>query len=188
MSSVFKGMHLFTAFNVWLADPAAAEQLIQPFEMLDVGSEMIQEHHIKKNTQNLRQRRIFLIGSIFLRMLEAFAANTDRQKSLCPQAYDRAERLLQTHATVPEKRRSLRCLKRYRSEDQWDGGRRADMLDRYLGRKCHPPASVPRGVSLLALYEQITQPGIVVSSRNGQGKEMPALDIALGFGHNPGAF
>ena len=171
-------MHPFTAFNTCLAERTAAEQLIQPLEVLDVGSQVIQKHNIKKNTQDLRQRRMSLISGFFW-MLEMLAANTDRQKSLCPQAYDRAKRLLKAHATIPEKGRSQRCSKSYRAEDQWNGGRRTNMLDSNLCRKGHPPASVPHRVALLALNEQITVSCVVVSRRNGQGEEISTLDIFL---------
>src|ERR1019366_8049854 len=170
--------HPFTAFKTGLADRTAGEQPIQPLEVLDVGSKVIQKHHIKQNTQDLRQRRIALVAGFF-RMLETFAAHADCQKSLCPQAYDWAERLLKAHAAIPEKSRSPRCLKSYRAEDQWNSGRRTNMLDGNLCRQGHPPASVPHRVAFLALNEEIDVPCVVVSRRNGQGEKMPALDILL---------
>src|ERR1035438_4585229 len=170
--------HPFTAVNTGLVDRTAAEQLIQPLEVLDVGSKVIQKHNIKQNTQHLRQRRIALVPGFF-RMLETLAANADRQKSLCSQPYDRAERLLKAHAAIPEKCRSVRCLKPYRAEDQRNSSRRANMLDSNLCRKGHPPASVPDRVAFLTLNEEIAVPCVVVSRRNGHSEEMAALDILL---------
>src|ERR1039458_2415140 len=87
-------------------------------------------------------------------MLETFATHADGQKFLCPQADDRAERLLKAHAAIPEKSHSPRCLKSYRAEDQWDSGRRANVLDSNLCRQGNPPASVPHGVAFLALKDR----------------------------------
>ena len=60
---------------------------------------MTREHTIKKNLQYLRQRRISLISRFFW-LIETFAANANRKKLLCSQAYYLAEGLLKAHAPI----------------------------------------------------------------------------------------
>src|ERR1039457_606011 len=104
-------------------------------------------------------------------MFEAYTPDADRQQPLGAQAYHRAEGLLKTHTTVSEKSRSPRGLKPHRLKDQRNGGRRAYMFDRDLGRQGYTAASVPHGVAPLPLNEQIALPRAAVSRGNGKGVE-----------------
>ncbi|MBZ5690129.1 MAG: hypothetical protein LAP86_34540 [Acidobacteriia bacterium] len=79
-----------------------AEPLIQSLKVLDVSGKMVQEHHIEDYSHDLRERRISLISGLFV-MFEVLTADTDRENLLCPQANDRAERLLKAHTAITEK-------------------------------------------------------------------------------------
>ena len=112
-------------------------------------------------------------------MFEIFAAYTDRENPFRPEAYDRAEWLLEAHATVAEKSRSPGYFESYRLKDQGNSRRRADMFDSNLGGKCHPPASVPHRVAFPSLNEKIAFPRVIVGGGDGESVEMPTPDIVL---------
>jgi len=112
-------------------------------------------------------------------MFEVFAADTDGENPVCPEAYDRAERLLEAYTTVTEKSRTSGYFESYRLKDQGNSRRRANMIDRNLGGKCHPPASVPHRVAFPSLNEKIALPRVIVGGGNGESVEMPTLDIVL---------
>src|SRR5208283_1102432 len=146
--------HPFTSFRTRLADVALAQQLIQPLQVLDVSSQVVQKHNVKENSHHLRERRVFIIRGFFL-MFEIFAANTNREDLCRTQANNRAQRLLQADTTVTEKCRSSRCSKPYRLKDQRNGRRSANMVDGYFCRQGHPPSSVPHRMALRSLDEEI---------------------------------
>ena len=146
---------MFTSLKTILADVALSEQLVQPLEVFDIGSQMVEEHHVKEDSHDLRQRRVLLIGGVCL-MLLVFTANPDGENLSRPQPYDRAERLLQAQTSVAEKSRSFSRLESYRLKHQRNGGRGANMIDGDLGRQGHSAASVPHRVAFGALNEEVT--------------------------------
>jgi hypothetical protein len=155
-----------------------SEHLIQPLQMFDVRGEVVQKHDIKKHSQHLRERRVILISSLFL-MFQVFTTSTDGENPICSQPYDRAQRLLQAHTPIAEKRSSACGSKPYWLKYQRNGRRRADVLDRDLCRQSHPPAPVPHGVAFGALNEQIAFPGVVIRGGNGERVQMSAPDVVL---------
>ena len=51
--------HLLAPFNAKLADVAAALiDSVQPLQVLNIGSQMIKEHYVEKNSHHLRHRRV----------------------------------------------------------------------------------------------------------------------------------
>ena len=56
--------HLLAPLDPACLISAAAHQLIQPFQMLDVRSQVVEEHHVEQNSHDLRQRRIFLVWTL----------------------------------------------------------------------------------------------------------------------------
>jgi hypothetical protein len=64
---------------------AIAKQLIQPLRMLDVGSKAIQEHNIKEDAHDFRQRRIRVVRG-FILVFEIVGADAHRQDLLRAQA------------------------------------------------------------------------------------------------------
>lgn len=153
--------HPFASFNTTLADMAFAEQLIQSFKVFDIRGKVVQEHHIKKDSHDLSQGGFFVIRGFFL-MFETFAASPDRKYSLRAQADDWTEWLLKAHTTIAEKRRSPRRFESYWLKDQRNRCRRTNVVSRDFRCQRDPPASVPHGVALHSLNEEVAFARVVV--------------------------
>ena len=89
------------------------------------------------------------------------------------------ERLLQAQAAVAEKCRASRRFEPYRLKDQGNRRRCANVVGRDLGRQRDPPATVPHGMALHSLNEEVALARVVVGRRDGQRVEMSALDVLL---------
>ena len=102
MTKVASGRICSHLVNIGLHDVATFEQMIQPFQMLDVGRKMVQEHNVEENSHHLRKRRILVVGTNLLPLLIP-ASDADRENLFRPQADDRAEGLLQADTAIAEK-------------------------------------------------------------------------------------
>src|SRR5271166_5805928 len=172
--------HLFGFLAPGLIDDLiAVEQLIQAFEVLDVGIEMVEKDNVKNNAHHLRQRRVSLLDG-FLAAFFVTTTDADGENLLGSQADDRAERLMEAHTTIAEESGATgRNRQFYRLENKRNRTGGANVVDGDLGRNGHQPDAFPYRVSLRSLNEEIAFSGIVVGGGNSQGVEMATLNVVL---------
>ncbi len=121
-------------------------------------------------------------SGLFYLVLAIFAAHADGENLLGPQTNDRAQRLLQTQASVSEESRALSRFQLDRLKDQRNRRRRTDVIHRDFGRQSYTAAAIPHRMALLTLDEQITLARVVIGRRNCQRVEIAAPDVFLNAG------
>ena len=112
-------------------------------------------------------------------MFEFFAPDTNRENPFGPQPYDGAKRLKKAHTAIAEKGRSARRFKSHRPKHQRNSSRRANVINRNLGRHGDAPGSIPRGMAFHSLNEEIAFTGVIVGRGNSQCVEVATPDIVL---------
>ena len=178
MTKVLRGRIFSSSSRSGCRSVALFEEMIQAVEMLDVGGEVVEEHSVKQDADDLRQGRHALTAMDFVLLFIA-ASHTDGEDLVRPETDDGAERLLQADAAIAEIGSSLGNFQGHRLEDQRNGGGGTDMVDGDFGGDGYLANALPYWNAFRPLNEEIALAGTEVGRGDGNGVEISALDISL---------